>query len=32
MAIGYERLYDLLINERTRDFSSLRTETAQAAD
>jgi glycosyltransferase involved in cell wall biosynthesis len=32
MAVGYERLYDLLINERTRDFSSLRTETAQAAD
>jgi glycosyltransferase involved in cell wall biosynthesis len=32
MAIGYERLYELLIGERARDFSSLRTEAAQAAD
>jgi glycosyltransferase involved in cell wall biosynthesis len=32
MAIGYERLYDLLIGERARDFSSLRTEAAPAAD
>ena len=32
MAVGYERLYDLLISERIQDFSSLRTATAQAAD
>jgi glycosyltransferase involved in cell wall biosynthesis len=32
MAVGYERLYDLLISEQVRDFSSLRTEAAQAAD
>ena len=32
MAVGYERLYDLLVNEQIQDFSALRPAIAQTAD